>query len=163
MPKSIAIIILCVLLCNCRGRDGATGQTIAGPQGPKGDQGDIGYMGPAGPQGVPGIQGPIGNTGPSGSNGSNGSNGNNGATGPQGVPGPAGINGTVITIIQFCPGVTPIYPTIFPEVGLCINNQIYAVYSANNGFMVLVVPGAYHSNAIGSACSFTVLPNCVIQ
>jgi len=86
--------------------------------------------------------------------------------GPQGIQGdagPRGADGTQITIVQFCPGVTPTYPTTFPEVGLCIDNQLYAVYSANNGFLVLVTPGRYSSNAIGSSCSFTVLPNCVVN
>lgn len=100
--------------------------------------------GPQGAQGIPGPQGPSGNTG---------------ATG---ISGAAGTNGTVITIIQFCPGVET-YPSVFPEVGLCINNKIYAVYSKNDGFLTEVVPGAYNSNAVGSNCNFTVLPNCVIN
>jgi hypothetical protein len=85
--------------------------------------------------------------------------GQQGQSGPQG---PAGANGTAITIVQFCPGVTPTYPTTFPEVGFCINDNLYAVYSANDGFLTEVTPGAYNSNAIGSACNFTVLPNCVV-
>lgn len=91
-----------------------------------------------------------------------GPQGPQGATGATGLQGPPGANGTQITVIQFCPG-TPSYPSTFPEVGLCINEQIYAVYSANDGFLTLVTPGYYASNAIGSACNFTVLPNCVVQ
>lgn len=83
--------------------------------------------------------------------------------GPTGATGPAGANGTAITVVQFCAGVTPSYPSTFPETGLCINGNIYAVYSANDGFLTEIVPGAYNSNAIGSSCSFTVLPNCLIQ
>lgn len=72
-----------------------------------------------------------------------------------------GTNGTVITAIQFCPGST-IYPSTFPEIGFCINNNIYAVYSANGGFLTEVVPGNYSSDGINASCSFTVNPNCQI-
>lgn len=66
------------------------------------------------------------------------------------------------TMVQFCPG-TAVYPSSFPEVGICLNNQIYAVYSVNSGFLTLIPPGNYSSNAVGSSCNFTVLPNCQIQ
>jgi hypothetical protein len=85
--------------------------------------------------------------------------------GPQGIPGaqgPAGADLNPITIVQFCPGSTN-YPTTFQEVGFCINNQIWAVYSLNNGFLTLIPPGAYNSNALGSNCNFVVNPNCVIS
>lgn len=72
------------------------------------------------------------------------------------------LNGTVITPIQFCPGTTN-YPSTFVELGFCINNSLYAVYSYANGFLTEVPPGNYSSNAIGSSCNFVVLPNCVIQ
>jgi hypothetical protein len=83
--------------------------------------------------------------------------------GPQGIPGTNGTPGTTITPIQFCPGVVPSYPSTFPESGLCIDGSLYAVYSANDGFWTLIPPGTYSSNAIGSNCTFTVLPNCVVQ
>lgn len=82
--------------------------------------------------------------------------------GPQGIPGqpgstgPAGANGTAIVPIQFCPGSTPAYPSNFPEYGLLINGQIYAVYSLNDGFLTWLPPGVYSSNAVGSSCTFTV-------
>lgn len=86
-------------------------------------------------------------------------------TGPQGPPGAPGTNGTdstPVTVVQFCPG-TPSYPSTFPEVGICLAGSIYAVYSANDGFLTLIPPGQYNSNAVGSACTFTVLENCQIQ
>jgi hypothetical protein len=95
----------------------------------------------AGPQGAAGLQGPQGAVGPQG---------------PQGLQGAAGLNGTTITVVQFCPGVTPVYPSTFPETGLCINGTIYAVYSANDGFLTSLPNGVYDSNAIGSSCTFTV-------
>jgi len=79
--------------------------------------------------------------------------------GPQGL---SGKDGTQINIVQFCPNVSSHYPLIFPEIGFCINNKIYAVYSANDGFMAEIVPGYYWSNAIGSICNFTVKDNCEI-
>lgn len=98
----------------------------------------------------------------------NGATGSTGSTGSPGesIVGPAGSNGipgTVISIVQFCPGVVASYPTTFPEVGLCIDSKLYAVYSANEGFLAYIPPGLYESNAVGSACTFTVLENCVIH
>lgn len=82
--------------------------------------------------------------------------------GKDGAQGPTGSDGTVITPVQFCQGVTPTYPSTFPESGLCINGSIYAVYSQYNGFLALIPPGTYTSQAVGSACNFTVLPNCQV-
>ena len=120
-------------------------------RGPRGDHGDLGSTGAQGPTG------------------SNGSNGVNGSQGPQGIQGPAGIDGlngadgTQITVVQFCKDVTPSYPSTFPESGLCINGNLYGVYSANDGFLAYLPPGAYYSNAVGSNCNFTILLNCVVQ
>lgn len=97
--------------------------------------------------GTPGAIGPQGKTGPQGE------------AGPQG---PSGIDTTPITIIQFCPGTNQ-YPSLFPEVGLCIGGNIYAVYSTFNGFLTLVSPGLYQSNAIGSSCTFTIKPGCLVE
>ena len=79
-----------------------------------------------------------------------------------GANGNTGLDGTQISTVQFCPGATS-YPSEFNEIGICIGGNIYAVYSANDGFLTQIVPGSYNSNAIGSSCNFTVLPNCVIQ
>lgn len=98
-----------------------------------------------GPKGEPGAVGP------------------QGPAGVQGAVGPAGANGTAITVVQFCPGNGSQYPRMFPEVGFCINNSIYAVYSANDGFLTLIPPGTYQSNAVGSTCDFTVLDNCEVK
>lgn len=86
-----------------------------------------------------------------------------GLAGKDGTNGSNGIDGAKITTIQFCKNSIPSYPAVFPEVGFCIDHQVYAVYSANDGFLVLVPPGAYYSNGINSSCTFTVLPDCVIQ
>ena len=91
--------------------------------------------------------------------------------GPQGIPGQNGApspigpqlpDGTTVTPVQFCPGVSPTYPSTFPEYGLCIEGSLYAVYSANDGFLTLIPPGQYQSNAIGSNCNFTVLSGCEV-
>lgn len=80
-----------------------------------------------------------------------------------GPPGPAGLDGTdaSIGIVQLCPGVST--HSVFVEIALCINNDLYAVYSAHGGFMTYLAPGGYSSNGIGSACNFTVSPNCVVS
>lgn len=84
-----------------------------------------------------------------GPQGVQGQPGTPGGLGPQLVPQPS------LTAVQFCPG-TPSYPSTFPEVGFVINGSIYAVYSANDGFLTLLLPGYYASNAIGSSCNFTI-------
>lgn len=108
----------------------------------KGDRGDVGATGSVGSQGVAG---------------NDGSTGSVGATGPRGEVGPSGTNGAdgqPAQVVALCPGVST-YGT-FVEVALRINGKLYAVYSANGGFLTYLAPGAYSSNAIGSACSFTV-------
>lgn len=82
-------------------------------------------------------------------------------TGSLVVNGAPGTPGSIVEPIQFCPG-TPSYPSTFPEVGFDINGSIYAVYSANDGFLTLIPPGVYISNAVGSSCNFTVNTNGTI-
>jgi len=100
---------------------------------------------------------------------SNGRDGATGATGPvgapgaDGAPGPAGTNATPITVVQFCPNVVPTYPNRFPEYGLVINGSIFGVYSANGGFLALLPPGDYHSNAIGSSCNFRINADATVS
>lgn len=65
------------------------------------------------------------------------------------------INGTTFAPIQFCPGSTT-YPSQFNEVGFCINGSLYAVYSANDGFLTVIPDGVYSSDGINSSCTFTV-------
>lgn len=104
---------------------------------------------------IPGPQGNTGDTGPTGATGSPGS------TGPQGVP---GAPGTQVSAVQFCPGYVPTYPTVFPEVGLCINGKLYAEYYAPpSSGLVYIPPGYYSSTQTGAPCNFTVKPNCVVE
>lgn len=100
--------------------------------------------GERGLDGAPGIQGATGATG---------------STGAQGDRGPAGVDATPVTMVQLCPG-TPVYPTTFVEYAFCVNNELYATYSANGGFTTLLPPGRYSSQGINSRCDFTVEPNC---
>ncbi len=125
--KKLLFTILLVITA-CRGTTGHDGATI---QGPKGDTGSIGATGPSGNDGV---------------------NGSDGVS----IQGPAGADGTQITIVQLCPGVTTTYPGVFVEVGICIEGKLYGVYSQNGGFMTYLADGAYTSNAIGSACNLVV-------
>lgn len=94
---------------------------------------------------------------------SNGLNGLNGARGPQGNPGVDGSSGTVMTPVQFCPNVKPTYPSAFPEVGFCLNGQIWGVYSANGGFLSYLPNGTYSSNGVNASCNFTIGDNCSIS
>lgn len=137
MFKTICILALMVSMAACAPR--------------KGDKGDTGATGATGQTGTIGPTGPAGNNG---NDGVDGTNGHDGATGPRGA------DGAIATVLQLCPGYSN-YGT-FVETALCINNQLYGVYSANGGFLTLLAPGRYTSNGIGSACSFSVLPDCVV-
>lgn len=96
-------------------------------------------------------------------------NGMAGVVGPQGLQGAMGLTGangqdsTPLTFVQLCQGIVQNYPNTFPELAICVNRNLYGVYSANNGFLVLMPPGAYSSNGINASCNFTVAPDCVIH
>lgn len=99
-----------------------------------------------------GVQkGDAGERGLPGSNGSNGVNGTNGTN---------GTNATPVTLVKLCPGAPS--HTVFVEYAICLQGQLYAVYSANGGFLTLLSPGSYSSAGIGSACNLTVAANCVV-
>jgi hypothetical protein len=158
MTKYAILLIILFNLVSCA-KDGAQGpKGSTGPQGPKGDTGE---------QGTPGDNGvgcEVTTVAPNSAAPNGGSliicanssalvlNGSNGAN---------GTDGTVILSKPLCNGTTT-YPSVFIEVAFCINNTLYAVYSANNGFMTSLPPGNYSSNAIGSSCNFTVGAGCVI-
>src|SRR5260221_12011066 len=115
------------------------------------------------------IVGCVENQGPRGLVGAQGAKGDPGLTvvGPQGPTGASGSDGydgvdlTPVTIVNLCPGI-PSYPGVFVEVAICLQGQLFGVYSANGGFLTLLSPGNYSSNAIGSACDLTISPNCIV-
>lgn len=119
-----------------------------------GRNGRAGVDGGVGPQGAQGNAGATGAQGAPGNPGSNGLNGTNGTNGADAAP---------LTIVPFCPGFTPSYPNVFPEYGICLQNQLYGVYSANGGFMALLPPGTYSSNGINASCTFTISANCQVN
>lgn len=130
--------------------------SIPGPQGSKGDtgaqgsQGEKGDVGEAGQTGAQGVAGATGTTGATGSVGATGATGATGAAGNNGAP------GTQITVVQLCGSCVGAYPSVFPEIALCMNNKLLAVYSANGGFMVELSNGYYSSQGINCTCSFHV-------
>lgn len=178
----VGIVVSAASMLSGCGKDGMQG--LAGTQGVQGPQGVVGAPGetctvtaisvsspaPNGgsliscPDGSNSLvlNGTNGSNGTNGTNGTDGTNGADGSDGATGAPGAAGTPGTVVTSVQFCPG-TNSYPSTFPEIGFCIDNSLYAVYSANDGFLTELSPGAYNSNAIGSSCNFTVGPNCQVS
>lgn len=79
-----------------------------------------------------------------------------------GTNGGTGSPASSVTTINLCPGVTS-YPSVFIEVALCVDDQLYAVYSIPGAFLTLIPPGVYTSNALGSACNLTVLEHCQVQ
>lgn len=87
------------------------------------------------------------------------------ACGQTGAQGPVGQQGTAPSVIpvQLCPGFTPVYPSTFPESALCIDGQLYGVYSANGGFLSLLPDGDYSSNGINATCNLTIIGCSVAQ
>lgn len=85
-----------------------------------------------------------------------------GPPGLQGPPGMPGNPGTIIIPIPLCPDFIPTYPNVFPEYALCIDNQLYGVYSRNGGFLALLPPGTYYSDGINASCTLVVESNCVV-
>lgn len=129
----IYLMLLCLSACgNMYTTDSVQG--LKGEKGDSGERGSDGSVGPTGPAGTPG----------------------------ESIVGPKGEDGTVVTLVQLCPGTTT-YSTTFVEVAMCINKKLYGVYSANNGFMTYFPPGTYHSQAIGSACNLVIKENCVVE
>ncbi len=157
MKKLLQLIPLALFLMSC----GVTPPTVVvGPAGAKGDVGD---------RGLPGADGNPGTSCTVSSVPANGAAPTGGAliACPDGTQslvlnGTPGVNGTVITPVPLCPGVTT-YPSVFIEVAFCIQSRLYAVYSANSGFLTEIVPGAYTSSAIGSRCDLTVSANCAVS
>jgi hypothetical protein len=83
--------------------------------------------------------------------------------GTNGSPGINGINASSdVSIVQLCPGFTPSYPQVFPESALCIDNQLWGVYSANGGFGLLMPPGQYASTGVNASCNLTIGANCEV-
>ena len=100
------------------------------------------------------IPGPVG---PSGAPGATG------ATGATGAQGPAGVNSSSqVSVVQLCKSCSPAYPSVFPEVALCINNDLYGVYSVPGAYMTFITPGVYTSAGVGCTCTLTVLANCQV-
>jgi len=86
----------------------------------------------------------------------------NGTQGLQGLQGVAGAPGSSVTPVKFCVSDN----TRFPEYGLLIGNELFAVYwgpqpyspNASTAFLAKVVPGSYRSTG-GNGCYFKVDAN----
>lgn len=116
----------------------------------------MGCRGPEGRQGIS-VVGPKGDTGNTGANGATGATGVNGTNGTNGTN---GADATPVTVVNLCPGVSNY--GVFVETAICLNGNLYAVYSIPNAFMTLIAPGNYTSAGIGSACNLTVSPGCIV-
>lgn len=106
-----------------------------------------------------------GKNGVDGKNGAQGSKGDTGATGPQGIPGVQGVPGSSVTTVKFCDDYVPVYPSSFPEYGLCIDNKLYGVYfsSSLGTFLAYLPPGRYQSTNNNEACIFTITSGCEVS
>lgn len=126
--------------------------------------GKDGVDGKDGAQGVKGDTGNTGITGATGAQGQKGDMGSKGDTGSQGIPGVQGIPGSSVTTVKFCDDYVPVYPSSFPEYGICIDNKLYGVYysSSLGVFLAYLPPGTYRSTNNSQACIFAVTSGCEI-
>lgn len=163
-----ALMLFCVSCSFHTPYQGPPGQDgVSGPKGDQGPSGSKGDTGTTGNNGSDGATGPKGDTGGKGDTGTPGANGQDGSIGPKGDPGNDGSPGvdgqdsSPVSMVELCPGVTS-YPSVFVEIGVCLNGKLYGVYSANGGFMTYFPDGNYSSNSIGSACNLTIA-GCVVS
>lgn len=84
-----------------------------------------------------------------------------GSPGTQGPQGSDGKDSNPVTAVKLCPGESS-FPSMFIEYAFCVDHRLYATYSANGGFTTYLPPGTYNSNAVGSACTFTVESDCKV-
>lgn len=85
----------------------------------------------------------------------------NGATGPQGQQGPSGVDLSSVSVVQFCSGYQTSYPNSFPEFGMCVNGNLYAVYwNGSDAWLAEIVSGYYASTSTSAPCNFTVTSGC---
>jgi len=70
----------------------------------------------------------------------------------------------VNTTVKFCANQTVSYPNSFPEWGLCLQNQLYAVFfDGQNAWWAQIPAGNYRTTSTGLICNFTVKENCVVE
>lgn len=101
-----------------------------------------------------------------GPQGVSGSIGAQGMTGAQGIKGPTGSPGTdaaTVRTVELCPGFVPSYPNSFPEYALCIQGNLWGVYSDHGGFLTELPPGAYSSDGINASCNLLIEANCQVE
>lgn len=73
------------------------------------------------------------------------------------------IKGSMLSVVQLCPGIPVQYPTSFPEQALCIDNILYGVmWMGGNAWLSPLPPGDYRSTS-PQGCSLVVLEGCKIQ
>lgn len=84
-------------------------------------------------------------------------NGLDGAPGSTGANGLNGTNSSLVEPIKFCKNYNTSYPSTFPEYGLQIGTDLFAVYwDGHNSWMALIPPGYYRSTSTSAPCNFTV-------
>lgn len=169
IPALIFGFIVIILIMGC--------QPDQGVPGPQGAVGTPGVAGPTGPAGAPAVAPTLGITGAPLSACPNGGvtlttttpatcgwgcapvitsqNICNGTQGMPGATGAAGTNATPVTVVELCPGVSS-YPGVFVETALCIDGELYGVYSVPNAFLTGLPNGNYTSTGIGSACNLSI-------
>lgn len=163
----LCLVIFTLIISSCKGNTGAPGPSTVGPRGPQGPAGSSVSFTESPATSLECSTGGVdivltSNTGVNTATVCNGANGATGAPGQTGQAGQNGLNAPAVTFIQFCSGFTAAYPGTFPEYAICVNNTVYGVYSANDGFLALLPPGVYSSDGINASCTFTIGPDCEV-
>lgn len=174
--KIILVTLLLVTACgegrfsirrgkSCTTSQTSTGAIISCEDGSvsaisNGKAGANGVNGTSGVDGSNGVDGTNGKDGTDGSNGLNGTNGTNGIDGKDGAPGMPGKDGSTIEPLIPCPDKSGSYP----EVLLCIDNSLYAVFFGENKEKKDVryskIPSGSYQTTDGRECKFKVTTGC---
>ena len=157
-----------------QGIQGAQGETgTAGAQGEQGEKGNTGAVGTSctvfqttegadiicGETKASVAHGEQGPTGPQGSQGIAGRDGTDGVDGKDGAP---GLPGSSITPVIPCPNKSG----SFPEVLLCIDNKLYAVFVETGSTKTVrysQIPAGNYQTTDGRSCNFTVSNSCTLS
>lgn len=84
-----------------------------------------------------------------------------GRDGIDGRDGRDGQDGQIGEAVKLCNSGTA---GNYPEYGLCIQNELYAVmWQGGTAWLAKITPGTYQTTAQGGTCSFVVSPNCKVQ
>jgi hypothetical protein len=148
----------------------AWGDDCSGKDGEKGDTGKQGQTGEAGANGEDGTSCSVERveegaliTCENGSqvlvkDGKDGEDGEDGEKGETGLPGADGSSSKV-TFVDPCPTAQ----TAYPELLLCVDDQLYGLYGAGSQVAIYEVPAGTYQTRDKRRCTYTVTSGCSVN